>query len=456
MVRGSITAGARDVPTPRVFHSRFSAENPSPDMQTTSTLALLGGKPIRTAPFHRQNTIGEEEKRRVMDVLDSGVLSDFVGTNGAKFLGGPQVRAFEAAMAQYVGAAHAISMNSATSALIAAVGAAGVGPGDEVIVTPYTMSASATAAVVWGGVPVFADIDEGSFTLSADAVIGKISENTRAIVAVDLFGQPADFERLMAIAAAQGITVIEDAAQAPGAMQGSRMCGRLGHIGVYSLNYHKHVHTGEGGVALTDDPQLAERLQLIRNHAEVVIDDRPSATRVNMVGQNYRLTELQAAIGLAQLEKLPSLLRVRQNHCTRLGELLADNPVFAPPAVRPSATHAYYVYAVRYRREPDGPHRNRVAEALAAEGLPCRGGYVKPLYLMAMYRERIGMGRSGFPFNLRPHVRYEPGLCPIAERIQDHELIITEAVQSALNSGAVDDMARIFEKVAEHIDDLRE
>jgi len=424
-------------------------------MQMISPLALLGGKPVRTAPFLRQNTIGEEEKRRVLDVLDSGVLSEFIGANGAKFLGGRQVRAFETAMSQYVGASHAISMNSATSALIAAVGAAGVGPGDEVIVTPYTMSASATAAVVWGGVPVFADIDDATFTLSADAVIDRISDNTRAIVAVDLFGQPADFERLMAVAAARGITVIEDAAQAPGAMLGNRMCGRLGHIGVYSLNYHKHVHTGEGGVALTDDPDLAERLQLIRNHAEVVVDDRPSASRVNMVGQNYRLTELQAAIGLAQLEKLPSLLADRQGHCNRLSRLLMDNPVFTPPAVRPAATHSYYVYAVRYRRAPDGPHRNRVADALAAEGLPCRGGYVKPLYLMAMYRERIGIGRDGFPFSLRPNVLYESGICPTVERIQDHELIITEAVQSPLDSGTIDDIAHIFEKVASHIDDLR-
>jgi dTDP-4-amino-4,6-dideoxygalactose transaminase len=190
-------------------------------------LALKGGRPVRATPFPPYNTIGDEEKRAVAEVLDSTVLSSFLGAWTPDFYGGPRVRGFERDWAAYFGVEFAVSVNSATSGLYAAVGAAGVGPGDEVIVSPYTMSASATAALVWGAVPVFADIDPETFCLSPSSIRSRITSETKAIIVVDLFGHPADMPEIMAIAREHNLVVIEDAAQAPGARLGDRFAGTL-------------------------------------------------------------------------------------------------------------------------------------------------------------------------------------------------------------------------------------
>ena len=335
-------------------------------------LALFGGEATRQTPFLESKTIGEAEKAAALRVLDSGTLSDFIGADGEKFHGGKEVLALEAVAAEYAGAKHAVSMNSATSALIAAVGACGISPGDEVIVPPYTMSASLAATLLWGAVPVFADLDPKTFTLCPDAVRGKITAHTKAIMAVDLFGLPADFTELREIADTHGLKIVEEAAQAPGAIFNGDKAGTLGDIGIYSLNYHKHIHVGEGGIAFTDDDDLAEKLRLIRNHAESVLASRPGADLTNMIGQNYRLTELQAAIATEQFHKLPELLRVRQDYCDRLSARLAHCPSFDAPHVPQNAEHAYYVYPILYRRHPGGPHRDAVTKALEAEGIPCR------------------------------------------------------------------------------------
>ena len=258
-------------------------------------LAINGGTPVRTAPFPRYNTIGSEEKQAVMEVLEDGVLSQFLGTWHPDFYGGPRIQKLEKEWAEYFGVKHAVTVNSATSGLYAAVGAAGVGPGDEVIVSPYTMAASATAALVYGAIPVFADIDPDIYCLSPRSIRERITPSTRAIIVVDIFGHPADMDEIMAIAAEHNLAVIEDNAQGPGALYNGKYAGALAHMGVFSLNYHKTIHTGEGGVIVTDDDELAERLQLIRNHAEVVVRGKGVQNLVNMVGFNYRMTEIEAA-----------------------------------------------------------------------------------------------------------------------------------------------------------------
>src|SRR4051794_1140057 len=227
--------------------------------------------------------------------MDSGVLSQYIGAWGEDFMGGPRVRALEAAWAERFEVRHALSMNSATSGLNAAAAAAGVGPGDEVIVSPYTMTASAVCALVHGAIPVFADIEPDTFCLDPRSVRERITPRTKAIVAVDIFGCPADFDALLEIAREHELVLIEDAAQAPGATRGGRPAGTLGHIGIYSLNYHKTIQCGEGGVVVTDDDALAERLALARNHGEAVVADMGSRA-ADVLGFNYRLGELEAAI----------------------------------------------------------------------------------------------------------------------------------------------------------------
>lgn len=414
-------------------------------------LAINGGSPVRKTPFPVYSTLGEEEKRAVMGVLDSGNLSGFLGTWSPQFYGGPHVRKLEEEWQEYFNVAHAVTMNSATSALCAAVGAAGVGPGDEVIVSPITMTASATAALAYGAIPVFADIDPETFNITAKTIAARITPQTRAIMAVDILGHPAEFDQIMALADKHGLVVIEDAAQAPGALYNGRFAGTLAHIGVFSLNYHKTIHTGEGGVAVTDDAVLAERLQLIRNHAEAVVEGKGTASLVNMVGFNYRMTEIEAAIGSSQLLKLNDLLSARIECADYLTQRIASIPGLTPPVVRPGVKHGYYLYAIRYDADEVGITREQFAEAVRAEGIPLATRYAPPLYYMPLYQKRIAFGNEGFPFTFEGYkgkVSYERGICPVAERMWESDVMVGNFCHAAIEKTDLDDIVAALEKVA--------
>jgi dTDP-4-amino-4,6-dideoxygalactose transaminase len=415
-----------------------------------TTLAIKGGTPLRRTPFPAYVTIGEEEKKAVMEVLDSKVLSDFLGVWSPKFFGGPRVQRLEKEWSAYFRVKHAVSVNSATSGLNAAVGAAGVGPGDEVIVSPYTMSASATAALVYGGIPVFADISPDTFCLDPASVRQCVTPRTRAIIAVDLFGHPAEMNEIMAVAREHDLVVIEDAAQAPGARYHGRHAGTLAHIGVFSLNYHKTIHCGEGGVVVTDSDALAERVRLIRNHAEAVVDAKGTQDLVNMIGFNYRMTEIEAAIASEQLKKLESLLAPRIAAAEFLTRRLGRLPGLTPPVTRAGARHGFYVYALRHDASQTGVSREQLAAALAAEGLPISQGYVRPIYLQPAYQQRMGFGRDGFPFNLadpKTLLRYKHGACPVTERMHERELLLTNICHAGVTEQDLEDFCAGFEKV---------
>ena len=413
-------------------------------------LAIHGGSAVRTTAFPPYVTIGEEEKRAVMEVLDSTVLSKFLGTWSPDFFGGPRVQELERAWKEYFGTRYAVSMNSATSGLYAAVGAAGVGPGDEVIVSPYTMSASATAALVYGAIPVFADIDPDSFCITADTIRRCITPFTKAIIAVDIFGQPADMDAIMALAAQHDLVVIEDAAQAPGATYRGRFAGTLGHIGVFSLNYHKTIHSGEGALVVTNDDALAERLQLIRNHAEAVVKKKGTQDIVNMVGFNYRMTEIEAAIAAEQLKKLKGLAERRVEAADYLTTGLRGLPGLTPPEVTEGVVHGYYMYAMRFEASVVGVSRAAFAAALRSEGVPIGEGYVEPLYLQPLYQKRIAFGTHGFPFTYEGYlgsVSYDRGICPVAERMHFHELLTADLCHASLSDADLEDVVTAIRKV---------
>jgi dTDP-4-amino-4,6-dideoxygalactose transaminase len=421
-------------------------------------LAINGGKPVREDPFPQYTTIGPEERAAVMEVLDSTQLSKFLGEWSPDFFGGERVQRLERAWEHYFSVKHAVSMNSATSGLYAAVGAAGVSPGDEVIVSPYTMSASATAAIIYGGIPVFADINPEIFCISADTIKLCLTPRTKAIIVVDIFGHPADMEEIMELAHDRDIVVIEDAAQAPGATSHGRYAGTLADMGVFSLNYHKTIHCGEGGVAVTDDGQLAERLQLIRNHAEVVVKDMGMSNLVNMVGFNYRMTEIEAAIAYEQLKKLDHLLKARTAAADFLTKQIAGFPELTPPLVRPDTRHGYYVYAIKYDRTITGVHRDRYVAALQAEGIPFEKGYTEPLYLKPMYQQRIAFGRDGFPFTYPAYkgtVKYSKGICPVTERMHYDELFYTPACHANILQRDLEDIIVAIGKIHQNIPEVR-
>jgi len=421
-------------------------------------LAINGGEPVRKTSFPQYVTIGEEEKRAVMEVLDSTVLSKYLGTWSPDFYGGPKVRQLEQDWAQYFGIKHAISVNSATSGLYAAVGAVGVGPGDEVIVSPYTMTASATAALIYGAIPVFADIDPQIFCLSPESIEKCITPYTKAIIVVDIFGHPADMDEIMDIARDRDLVVIEDAAQAPGAKYKGRNAGTLADMGVYSLNYHKTIHCGEGGIVVTENDDFVERLQLIRNHAEVVVKNKGVKNLVNMIGFNYRMTEIEGAIAIEQLKKLEKLLLLRIKAAEYLTKHLSDFPGIVPPFVRSGVRHGYYVYPIIYKAEKVGIPRERFVAALNAEGIPMVNGYQEPLYLEPCYQQRIAFGNDGFPFTYpgyKGKINYQLGICPITERMYTSELMITNICHAGICESDLEDTVTAFEKVLSHGEELK-
>jgi len=420
-------------------------------------LAIHGGKPVRSKPFPDYNTIGKEEKLAVMEVLDHGILSKFLATWSPDFYGGLRVQKLEQEWADYFGVKHAVSVNSATSGLYAAAGAAGIGPGDEVIVSPYTMSASATAALIYGAIPVFADIDPEIFCITPESIKKCITPYTKAIIVVDIFGHPADMDEIMTIAQEHNLLVIEDAAQAPGAKYYGRYAGTLADMGVFSLNYHKTIHCGEGGIIVTNDDDTADRLRLIRNHAEVVVKNKGTENIVNMIGFNYRMTEIEAAIASEQLKKLEKLVIARIEAADYLTAKLDKLPALSPPVVLPGVRHGYYVYAIKYDAHAFGVPRDRFVAAIKAEGIPVGSGYVEPIYLEPVYQRRIAFGRNGFPFTYNGYkgqVNYEPGICPVTEKMYYDELIILNVCHANIQRGDLDDTANAFEKVLDNMTEL--
>ena len=410
-----------------------------------SDLAIFGGNPVLDKPLTPYRSMGTRERDAVIEVVEGGCLSGFYGSPGPEYLGGPKVQAFERAWASRFGTKYAVSMNSGTSGLYAAVGAAGISPGDEIIVSPYTMSATAMAPLVYGGIPVFADIEPETFCLDLNSVRAALTDKTRAILVVNLFGHPGPLAQLRALADERNIILIEDNAQGPLASEGGAYAGPIGHIGVFSLNYHKHIHTGEGGICVTDDDRLGSRLQAIRNHAENVVDEGDTADLVNMVGFNYRMTELSAAVGLAQLDEIDRHVAAREDIARKLSDGVAGLEGVVPPVVREDCRHVFYTWSPRL---VEGFEANRKAfcRALAAEGLPISAGYVRPLYMLPLFQRRIAYGRSGYPFSLTERT-YHAGLCPVAERLHEQELIQFEVCAYLPKDEDVDQMVEAFTKV---------
>lgn len=415
-----------------------------------SELALLGGPKLIKQPFKRFNSIGAEEVKAARAVVESGVLSQFLGVWHEDFFGGPKVREFERACAKYFGVKHAITVNSATSALIAAVGAIGIEPGDEVIVSPWTMCASATAILHWNAIPVFADIETETFNLDPRSVEACITPYTKAIVAVDIFGHSADMDALMAIAARHKLKVISDTSQAPGAFYKDKYAGTLSDVGCYSLNYHKHIHTGEGGILVTNDDDICERLQLIRNHAEAVVGAKGTANLANMVGYNFRLGEIESAIGIEQLKKLRGLVASRQRAADRLSSGLKNLIGLRTPVVKPECTHAYYVYPMTLDVDVLGVSHERICQALVAEGVEGLSPRYVNVHMLPMYQQKIAYGSKGFPWTseiCRRDVSYGPGICPVAEELQQKSYLGYAMCLNDLADDDVDLIVAAFHKV---------
>jgi perosamine synthetase len=410
-------------------------------------LAINGGMKVRAKPWLDNFTTGEEEKAAFMRVMNSGYLSLFEGSHTPDkpfaFEGGPEVQAFEKEWCDFYGIKHAVSVNSATSGLFAAVGALRLGYGDEVIVSPYTMTACALAPMIYGAIPVFADIDPETGCLDPDSIQERITSRTRGILVVHQFGFPADMDRIMALARKHNLSVIEDCAQAHGAKYKGRYVGTIGDIGVYSLNVNKTIQVGEGGVCITNNSDLAYRLQLIRNHGEAVVGPAGYEDIVNIAGFNYRMTETSAAIAREQLKKLPSLNQKRLELVWQLKKGLAGFDFLRPLGGQDSCNSCscsaeekclstYYVFPIRFLSAVAGLERKQFVEALNAEGMQFYQGYTRPLYLQPVYQQRK-LFKHGYPFSAPQNQgsiqEYQLGRCPVAEKLHYDEIIINEHIR---------------------------
>ncbi|WP_115126998.1 DegT/DnrJ/EryC1/StrS aminotransferase family protein [Synechococcus sp. GEYO] len=420
-------------------------------MPAADALAINGGTPVISKTFPPYRSLGEEEIAAANRVLRSGVLSAFIGASGPGFYGGPEVQALEREAAERFDVKHVVSVNSWTSGLVAAMGAIGLEPGDEVIVTPWTMVATATAILHWNAIPVFADIDPQTFNIDPEAVEAAITPRTRAIAAVDIFGQSADIPALRAIADRNGCKLVTDTAQAPGALLNGIPAGTAADIGGFSLNYHKHIHCGEGGLLVTNDDRLAERLRLIRNHGEAVIASDQCEDLANILGHNFRLGEIEAAIAREQLPKLSGLIKSRQQAAARLTKALSCLPGLNPPKVRPDSTHVYYIYGMTIDLERLRRDRDWIVKALKAEGVSGLLEGYQNIHLNPLFRHRIAYGTSGFPWTgLRSgdsDISYGPGLCPVAEQLHQQTFIGLNLCAHAFTDDQVDAVIYAFKKV---------
>lgn len=429
-----------------------------------TTLAINGGPPVRTKPFPAYKVIGNQEQAAVARVIESGVLSRFVGGWHDDFFGGPEVQAFESEWASACGAEHAVSVNSATSGLFASCGAIGLGPGDEVIVSPYTMSASSVAPMVYNAVPIFADILPHTYCLDPESIRKQITSRTKAIIIVHLFGMSADMDPIMEIARTHDLKVIEDCAQAPFATYKGHPVGTLGDLGVFSFNYHKHIHTGEGGMITTNDNRLAERCQLIRNHAEAVVKRKGVSDLTNMIGFNYRMGEMEAAIGRCQLLKAPELIAARKENVKYLNASLSNITGLQISTTDPAGDHVYYVHPLQHDPDATGVSTHTIAEALKAElpvtelregeGPLVRAGYLEPLYMLPIFQnlnEAGSISPSSDPFGQR---NYRLGLCPVTEDT-NQRLLIHELIRPPMSKSDLDDVVSAFNKVFDNLHILK-
>jgi perosamine synthetase len=427
-------------------------------MVDTNKLAIHGGRPTIEKGLEGYNSIGKEEAQAVAEVMESGKLSQFLGAWSEDFYGGPKVIEFETACKEYFDVANAVTVNSWTSGLITILGAIGIEPGDEVIVTPWTMCASATAILHWNAIPVFADIEEDNFCLSPESVIQNITDKTKAIMSVDIMGQSADNDALMEIADKYNLKLISDAAQAPGSLYKNKYTGTVSHIGGFSLNYHKHIHTGEGGVIVTNDDVLAEKCRLIRNHAEAVVKAKGETDLVNMIGYNFRMGEIEAAIGVEQLKKLGKLVSTRQNIAARLSEGLHDLKSLSVPSIRDDCTHVFYVFAMKINEIELGISREKIKTALEAEGVPALSTTYANIHLLPIFQKKIAYGSHGFPWTAdfsRQDISYDKGICPVAENLQDNSYLGFEVCKYSLSSEEVDLIIVAFRRVWSNLDLLQ-
>lgn len=372
-------------------------------------------------PYGRQY-IDEEDIRAVVEVLKS----DYITT-------GPKIAELENRIAEYTGAKHAVAVSNGTAALHAACFAAGIEAGDEVITSPMTFAASSNCILYMGAKPVFADINSRTYNIDPEEIERKITEKTKAIIPVHFTGQPCDMDEIMKIAEKYGLTVIEDGAHALGAEYKGRRIGTIGSMTTFSFHPVKHITTGEGGAITTNDDALYEKLIMFRTHGitrdkeRMNRDEGPWYYEQHYLGYNYRMTDIQAALGVSQMNKLESFLKKRRSFAATYNKLLSGLEGITVPYQADYTNSAWHLYIIKLNRTKLGLSRREVFEELRKRNIGVNVHYI-PVYYHPYYRE-LGYGK---------------GLCPVSEEL--YEEIITLPLYPTME---LEDIYYIVENIAD-------
>ena len=315
------------------------------------------------------NKIGKSEISAALKVLRSGVLSNFTATNNKNFNGGKYVQQFEKNLSKFYNSRYAITVNSWTSGLVAIFGSLDLKKGDEVILPPWTMTACMAAILNWNLVPVFCDIEKNTFNIDPNEIEKKITKRTKAILGVDIFGHPVDIVRIKKICKKYNLRFILDSAQSPYSKFKGKFSSEYADVAGYSFNYHKHISTGEGGVIVTSDKNIARKLKLIRNHGEIVVGEKEDQNH-HILGFNFRLGEIEASIGIEQLKKLKKIVKKKQALAIFLNEYLKKFYGLISPVTIENYTHSYYVYAMKIDRNKVKIDKKKLEELIKLNNLP--------------------------------------------------------------------------------------
>jgi dTDP-4-amino-4,6-dideoxygalactose transaminase len=375
-------------------------------------LAIEGGTPVRPTPLTAPpREIGEAELAELRRVIEAQVMN--------RWSGGKLVDEFEAAFARFYEVRMAVTSTSGTSAIHLAVGALNPEPGDEIITAPITDLGTVIPILAQNAIPVFADVDLDTFNIDPDDFERRITPRTRAVIPVHLGGNPCDMDRILAIARRHGLMVIEDCSQCYCASYQGTWTGRLGDLGCFSMQQSKHMTCGDGGITVTQDEDLGEIAKKFGAKGRPLYTE-DGARHYHSFGFNYNMTELQAAVGLAQLRRLAGVAEARTRHGERLTCMIGELPGVYPQKVLEGCHSTYWFYAMRLVEAEAGMTPRRFAECMRAEGVPCGVHYIgKPIFLYESLRPKQVYGTSHYPWSLQDParaVRYEEGECPNTER----------------------------------------
>ena len=372
----------------------------------------------------KYNSISKEELKITKKIVTSGKLSGFVANNSEFFFGGKYVKKFENYLKNFYGVRYAITLNSWTSGLIAMIGSLDIEPGDEIIVTPWTMSATIASILHWNCIPIFVDIDPDNFCIDPLKIKSKITKRTKAIMVADIFGLGTDISKIKTIINNKKIKILSDSAQTPFSKRKKKIVGTQADAGGFSLNYHKIINCGEGGVIITNNSRIAKRSMLLRNHAEVTNKYKKSKDLSNMIGFNFRMGELEAGIGNEQYKKLKKILLRREKILNLLTKKLSTFEGLKLPGISRNFGNNFYIYPIVLNDSCMKLGRKKILKTLSKNGMVGIYPGYQNIHLLKNLQKKIAFGSKGFPWSIsKSKIKYGLGLCPIAEEMHFKNLI---------------------------------